>query len=100
MELLTFFWLWVSEADRNRLISSKLSRWARARSRPFSFGIRTEYATPSCRSSPASTCSASASCGITSGRTNEVTSSRFRPEAASMRIRWTFSSVGITSGSF
>jgi len=42
MELLTFFLLWVSEADRNRLISSKRSRWASARSRPLSFGIRTE----------------------------------------------------------
>ena len=44
--------------------------------------------------------SASASCGITSARTNEVTSIRRSPAAPSIPISRTFSAVGITSGSF
>ena len=44
--------------------------------------------------------SASASCGITSGRTNEVSSIRCSPAAPSIPISRTFSAVGITSGSF
>ena len=100
IERLTFLRLWVSDAERKRLTSSKRSRWASARSSPRSFGIRTEYATPSTRATRDSTSSASASCGITSARTNEVTSSRRRPLRASMSMRRSFSSVGITSGSF
>ena len=79
IERLTFLRLWVSEAERKTLISSKRSRSSSARSSPRSLGISTEKATPSRRSNAASTSSASASCGITSGRTNEVTSSRRRP---------------------
>jgi hypothetical protein len=63
-------------------------------------GISTANETPSRRSTAASTSAASASCGITSGRTNEVTSSRSIPVAESMSMRRTFASVGITSGSF
>src|SRR3954453_16979362 len=47
-----------------------------------------------------STSAASASCGITSGRTNEVTSSRGSLVAASMSISRTLSPVAMTSGSF
>ena len=97
---LTFLRLWVSEAETKTLISSKRSRRASARSSPRSFGISTEKATPSRRCTPASTSSASASCGITSGRTNEVTSSRFSPVAESRSISRIFSAVGIVSGSF
>ena len=42
IERFTFFWLWVSDADRKRFTSSKRSRWASASSRPRSFGISTE----------------------------------------------------------
>ena len=41
----TFFWLWVSDADRKPLISWKRSRSGSARSRPRSFGISTLTAT-------------------------------------------------------
>jgi hypothetical protein len=37
---------------------------------------------------------------MTSGRTNEVTSIRFRPASARSAINRSLSSVGITSGSF
>ena len=74
--------LWVSEAERKRFTSSKRSRWASARSSPRSFGIRTEYETPSTpldlRPAPARRRRAAA---ITSGRTNEVTSIRRSPVA-------------------
>ncbi len=63
-------------------------------------GISTEYETPSRGSSAARTSAPSASCGITSGRTNEVTSIRFSPESASIPISRSLSSVAITSGSF
>ncbi len=92
--------LCVSEAETKTLISSKRSRRRSARSSPRSFGIRTEKATPSRRFTAASTSSASESCGITSGRTNEVTSIRRSPLAESRSISRTFSAVGIVSGSF
>ncbi len=47
-----------------------------------------------------STSSASASCGITSGRTKLVTSSRRNPVRASASISSTLRAVGIVSGSF
>src|SRR6185312_68625 len=96
----TFFWLWVSDADRKPLISSKRSRCTSARSRPRSFGIRTLTDTESGSDTSESTCSASASCGITSGRTKLVTSSRCNPVAPSSSISRTLSAVAITSGSF
>ena len=92
--------LWVSEAERKTLTSSKRSRISSARSSPRSFGIRTEKATPSRRWTAASTSAASASCGITSGRTNEVTSIRLNPVAESRSISRTLSAVAIVSGSF
>ena len=48
----------------------------------------------------ASTSAASASCGITSGRTKLVTSSRRSPVRASASISSTLRSVAIVSGSF
>src|SRR5579872_197199 len=96
----TFFWLCVSDADRNPLISWKRSRWRSARSSPRSFGIRTLTDTVSGRSTPARTSSASASCGITSGRTKLVTSSRRRPVAPSISISRTLPAVPMISGSF
>ena len=99
-ERFTFLWLCVSEAERKTLTSSKRSRISSARSRPRSLGIRTEKATPSRRRTPASTSAASASWGITSGRTKEVTSIRSSPLAESMSISRIFSAVGIVSGSF
>ena len=100
IERLTLRRLWVSEAERKTLAPSKRSRIPSARSSPRSFGISTEKATPSRRCTSASTCSASESCGITSGRTKEVTSIRSRPLAESMSISRTLSAVAIVSGSF
>ena len=54
-ERLTLRRLWVSEAERKTLISSKRSRISSARSRPRSLGIRTEKETPSRRWTAAST---------------------------------------------
>ncbi len=99
-ERLTLWRLWVSEAERKTLISSKRSRIPSARSSPRSFGIRTEKETPGRRCTASSTSAASASCGITSGRTNEVISSRPTPVAESRSISRTFSAVSILSGSF
>ena len=94
--------LWVSEADRNTFTSSirARSRSASARSRPRSLGISTETLTSLGISTALSTSSASASWGITSGRTNDVTSIRGRPVRASALISSTFSAVEIVSGSF
>src|SRR3954452_6426033 len=100
IERLTFLRLWVSDALRKTLISWKRSRRRSAFSRPFSFGMSTEIATPSRGSMRSSTSSASASCGITSARTKLVASSRVTPVRASRSISRTFSSVGTTSGSF
>src|SRR5215218_6145748 len=50
--------------------------------------------TPSAGGSPASTSSASASCGIALGETNEVASNRLSPAAARASIRAIFSGVG------
>ena len=100
IERLTFLRLWVSEALRKTLISWKRSRCRSAFSSPFSFGIRTEIATSSGGSMRSRTCSASASCGITSARTKLVTSRRFRPVRASWSMSRTLASVGIVSGSF
>src|SRR5215210_3419007 len=99
-ERFTFLRLWVSEALRKTLISWKRSRRQSAFSRPRSFGISTEIATPSGGSMRSSTASASASCGITSARTKLVASSRSTPVRASRSMSRTFSSVGTTSGSF
>ncbi len=77
----TFFRLCVSEADRNRFTSWKRSRSSSALSRPRSFGISTDSATPSGGSIAFRTSRASASWGITSARTKLVTSSRSRPGA-------------------
>src|SRR5688500_12199681 len=100
IERLTFSRLCVSEAERKTLISWKRSRWRSAMSSPRSFGISTDRATPAGGSIAASTSPASASCGITSGRTKLVTSSRRRPVRASWSISRTLSAVAITSGSF
>ena len=100
IERLTLWRLWVSEAERKTLTSSKRSRISSARSSPRSFGIRTEKETPSRRWAAISTWAASASCGITSGRTKEVTSIRPTPVVESMSISRTFSAVSIVSGSF
>jgi hypothetical protein len=97
---LTFARLCDSDALRKQLISLKRSRSASAFSNPRSFGIRTVTATLSGISARASTSGPSASCGITSARTNEVTSSRPTPVCASMPTSLILSSVGITSGSF
>ena len=80
----TFLRLWVSEAERNPLISWKRTRCASARSRPRSLGMSTLTDTVSGSRIASSTSSASASWGMTSGRTKLVTSSRRRPVAPSM----------------
>jgi len=113
IERLTFLRLWVSEADMNTLISSNAgrpppsplkpatrSRSSSAASSPRSLGISTDTLTSAGTSIPASTCAASASCGITSARTKLVTSRRFTPVRASASISSTLTSVGTTSGSF
>src|SRR5688500_5654918 len=92
--------LWPSVADMNTLISWKRSRSSSACSSPRSFGISTDSETSSGTSIASSTSRASASCGITSGRTKLVTSSRRRPVRASISTSRIFSAVGITSGSF
>src|SRR4051794_16072428 len=99
IERLTFLRLCVSEAERKKFASWKRSRNFSALSRPLRLGIRTEYATPSRGSNLVSTSAPSASCGMTSARTKEVSSIRFNPASPSMPMRRTFSSVGITSGS-
>ena len=96
----TFLRLCVSLAERNRLTSSNSKSPASARSSPRSFGISTEYATSGLRLIERSTSSASDSCGITSARTNEVTSSRRSPVCDRQSISATLSAVAITSGSF
>ena len=73
---------------------------AGALSRPRSLGISTLTETPSGMSIRSSTSAASASCGITSGRTKLVTSRRRSPVRASASISSTLRSVGIISGSF
>ena len=78
---LTFFRLWLSEADKKPLISWKRSRSTSARSSPRWFGISTLTDTDLGSETAPSTCSASASWGITSGRTKLVTSIRRRPVA-------------------
>ena len=102
IERFTFLRLCVSLADRKRFTSSNSkSPRASARSSPRSFGISTVYETSALRSMERSTCSASASCGITSGRTNDVTSIRRRPglrEAVDQPHLVARSSI--TSGSF
>ena len=99
-ERFTFFWLWVSLAERNRLTSEKRSRCSSARSSPLSLGISTETATSSGMSAAASTSPPSASWGITSARTKLVTSRRRSPVRASISTSRTFSGVGMISGSF
>ena len=87
IERLTFLRLWVSEAERNTLTSSKRSRCsqrvARARAR---WGPAPRRRRRRARRSRRSTSAASASCGITSARTKLVTSSRRRPVRASLSI--------------
>ncbi len=97
---LTLRRLWVSEADMNTLISSKRSRSSSARSSPRSLGMSTERLTSSGMSTAWSTSAASASWGMTSGRTKLVSSSRRTPVRASASISLTLVSVGMTSGSF
>src|SRR4051794_32575843 len=99
-ERFTFFWLCVSVADRKQLISWKRSRSASAFSSPRSLGIRTLTDTSSGMSARLSTSVPSASCGITSGRTKLVASSRRTPVRASASTSRTLSSVAMTSGSF
>ena len=80
IERLTFLRLWVSDAERKTFTSSKRSRWASARSSPLL--VRDQHRVARRRRaarSPPAPPSASESCGITSGRTNEVTSSRRSP---------------------
>ena len=91
IERLTFLRLCVSDADRNTLTSSNgrrapagvaaasESRSASALSSPRSLGISTDTLTLAGTSMLVSTSRASASCGITSGRTKLVTSMRCRP---------------------
>ena len=87
-------------ADMNTPTSSKCSRSSSAPSRPTALGISTLRATPAGTSIAVSTSRASASCGMTSGRTKLVTSMRFRPVRASWSMSATLSAVGIRSGSF
>ena len=99
-ERFTFARLCDSVADRKTLTSWKRSRSASAFSSPRSFGIRTDSDDVVRHGDPLEHLGPSASCGITSGRTKLVTSSRRSPEAASSSIRRTLSSVETTSGSF
>src|SRR4051812_37357196 len=100
MVRLTLALLWDSLALRKQLISRNLSRCASAFSKPRSLGISTVTSTSSGTSMRASTSAPSASCGMTSARTNDVTSSRLTPVRASRPTRRTLSSVAMTSGSF
>ena len=112
IERLTFLLLCVSEADRNTLTSSNSgrsrsvpascssSRRVSAFCRPRSLGISTDTLTAAGTSMDASTSRASASCGITSGRTKLVTSILRSPVRASASISPILRSVGIVSGSF
>jgi hypothetical protein len=97
---LTFFLLCVSDAERNTLTSSNSERTSSALSSPRSFGMSTDRDTESGSETACSTSRPSDSCGITSARTNDVISIRRRPVCPSALISRTFSSVGMTSGSF
>jgi hypothetical protein len=79
IERLTFLRLCVSDALRKTLISSMRSRCASALSSPRSFGTSTLTETSSGSAIASRTAAASASCGITSGRTKLVTSIRLKP---------------------
>src|SRR5271165_3165346 len=89
---LTFLRLWVSDADTTASIS--VSPLSSARTAPRRFGTRAEYRTPLARSMPAQTASASAICGIASGRTNETASIRCTPVADSRSISSILACVG------
>ena len=90
-----------SPTPRGRSSPPGSGRAAAARSpAPSGSGSGPSRRRPRAARTAASTSAPSASCGITSGRTNEVTSIRCSPESASIPISRTFSSVGITSGSF
>ncbi len=97
---LMFLRLWVSDALTKIDASWNRSRTWSALSRPRLFGMSTIRLTWSGTSMRFSTSTPSESCGITSGRTKLATSMRRKPLCPSRLTRRTFSSVGITSGSF
>src|SRR5215469_17945219 len=89
---LTFFRLWVSDADTTASIS--VSPLPSARTAPRRFGTSAEYRTPLARSMPSHTALASAICGIASGRTNDTASIRCTPVVESRSINSILACVG------
>ena len=96
MVLLTFFLLWVSDADRNTAIS--LMPAAMALSRPRRLGTRAENCTESRRLTPRATSDESASWGIHLGLTKLVISIRSRPVADRASIKAIFFGRGHLAG--
>ena len=90
--LLTFFLLWVSEADRNTATSFMPE--AIAVSRPRRFGTSALIRTPATRCTPRETSAASASCGIHFGDTKLVISMSRIPAATSASMNFSLSAVG------
>ncbi len=97
---LTFFLLCVSDADTKTATSWKRWRTFSALSSPLLFGTRTMSDTSSGTSMLSSTCTPSASCGITSGRTKLATSIRLKPARPRALMSRTLLSVAMRSGSF
>jgi hypothetical protein len=96
--LLTFFLLWVSDADMNTAISRMPA--ASAVSSPRRFGTSALNRTPSRRPTPRATSELSASCGIHFGLTKLVISIADTPAAISASIRRILSAVGTWRASF
>src|SRR5580698_5921253 len=93
----TFLRLCVSEAETTA--SSSVQPTSSARRAPRRFGTRAEYLTDGARTARFHTSSASAICGIASGRTNDTASIRCTPVPDSRLISSTLAAVG-TGSSF
>ena len=90
---LTFFRLWLSEADRKTTISSAPA--SAARNAPCLFGTSAASTAPRPRPTPRMTSSASASCGTARGETKEVVSIRGTPASISRLMNSIFCAVGM-----
>ena len=96
-ERLTFFWLWVSDAETNTRISSTPA--SAARSAPLAFGTSAANLVPFERSRPCRTAAASASCGTARGETKDEYSMIGSPAATSWLISSILVAVGMKSRS-
>ncbi len=96
-ERLTFFRLWLSDAETNTRISSTPA--SAARSAPLAFGTSAANLVPLERSTPWSTSAASASCGTARGETKDEYSMIGTPAPTSSLISSILVAVGMKSRS-